>query len=337
MKALISRNGFIFFCIFVEVSIIAVLFVYLYKVKFQPNTLGATIVAPLRKEYLIFPNDSPLKYYYEPKPSTIEEEQPEWLDYTVAYTINSDSLNERYDYAVEKPSNVYRIIALGDSFTFGHYVNTADNWTERLEDMLNASPPCQDGRHYEVINLGERGYDAQYIAYRYKSRGKKYNPDFIIWHESGSGFKRIKEILDPMVEQATEELTSEEKLGVQSQPNTDPALYKAVYQMKQQYGEESIFEQVYASWSDFFETRNNVPVLITTFSYLPFRDMAKLKYWTSNRENVWVYGGLPNIYESRGGLPDGHPNAKGHQLIAEHTLKQLSGILTTSCKSQSFR
>ncbi len=324
-------GALIFFCIFAEICVIVMMVVSLYTAKFRLNVLGATTIAPLRREYLIFPVDSPLKYYYEPKPNTTEEERPEWLDYTAVYTINSDTLNERYEYMVDKPQNTYRIIALGDSFTFGHYVNTKDNWTERLEDMLNASPPCQDGRRYEVINLGERGYDAQYIAYRYKSRGKKYNPDLIIWHESGSGFNRIKEVLDPMVAQTTEQLTDEEKAMVSARPNTDPALDKAVRQMKKQYSEDSVFEQVYASWMDFFETREQVPVLITTFSYLPSRDMAKLKYWTSNRENTWIYGGLPNIYESEGGLPDGHPNAKGHELIAEYTFRYLSDLKMMQC------
>lgn len=332
MKTPIIRSGLLLVTIFIELLVIVATLAYLYKVKFQSSVLGSTTVAPLRKEYLIFPNDAPLKYYYEPKPNIVEEERPEWLDYTATYTINSDTLNERYDYVVEKPHDVYRIIALGDSFTFGHYVNTNDNWAEQLEDMLNVSQPCRDGRRYEVINLGERGYDAQYIAYRYKSRGRKYAPDFIIWLESGSGFNRIKEILDPLVAQATEELTSEEVLGVQSRPNTDPALNKAVHQMKQQYSEESLFEQVYAAWSDFFETRGNTPVLVTTFSYLPFRDMVKLKYWIGNRSNVWIYSGLPNIYESEGGLPDGHPNAKGHKLIAQHTLQRLSSLMTASCR-----
>ena len=325
------RGVCIFFCITTEICIIVTASVRLYRTKFRPNVLGAATISPLRKEYLIFPVESPLKYYYEPKPNTTEEERPDWLDYTATYTINGDTFNERYDYAVDKPNHTYRIIALGDSYTFGHYVNTADNWTEKLEDMLNVSPLCRDGRRYEVINLGERGYDAQYIAYRYKSRGKKYNPDFIIWHESGSGFNRIKEILDPMVAQTTEELTDEEKAMVRARPNTDPALDKAVRQMKQQYSEASVFEQVYASWLDFFETREKVPVLITTFSYLPSRDMAKLKYWTSNRENTWIYGGLPNIYASDGGLPDGHPNAHGHQMIAEYTYQYLSGIPVMRC------
>ena len=318
-------------CVVIEVCIIVILAIYIYRTKFTSNVLGTATVAPLRKEYLMFPIDSPLTYFYEPKPNITEEEQPAWLGYTATYTINGDSLNERYDYAVDKPSDTYRIIALGDSFTFGHYVNTSDNWPEQLEDMLNANPPCQDGRRYEVINLGERGYDVQYIAYRYRNRGKKYQPDLIIWHESGSGFSRIKEILHPMVERISQELSPEEQSMVQERPNTDPALWRALDEMRKKYSEESIFEQVYASWLDFFETRANVPVLITTFSYILPQDNAKLKYWTRNQTNTWVYNGIPNIYELGGGLPDGHPNTKGHEIIARSTLQYLLGSRVIHC------
>lgn len=315
----------------IEMGICVALGMYIYQKKYTAAVLGVISVVPLRKEYLIFPPDAPLKHYYEPKPDTTEEESPPWLGYTATYTINNDSLNERYEYTVDKPNNVYRIIALGDSFTFGHYVNTFDNWPEQLEDMLNANPPCQDNRRYEVINLGERGYDVQYIAYRYENRGKKYQPDLIIWHESGSGFSRIKEILHPMVERISQELSSEEQFMVQERPNTDPALWRALREMRKKYGEESIFEQVYASWLDFFETRANVPVLITLFSYNLPQDNAKLKYWTRTQMNTWIYNGIPNIYELGGGLPDGHPNAKGHEIIARSTIQYLLDSRVIRC------
>ena len=288
-------------------------------------------VAPLQKEHLIFPIDAPLTYYYEPKPNIIEEEQLEWLTQKAVYTINADSLNERRDYAVDKPINVYRILALGDSFTFGHYVNTKDNWTEQLEDMLNAQADC-DNRQYEVINLGERGYDVQYIAYRYKNRGKKYNPDLVIWHESGSGFSRILELLYPMVERNSKELSVQDSELIEEHPNADPALWKALKEIKQKYGDDKLFEQVYASWLDFFDTRGTTPFLITTFSYIPSVDIAKLRYWTQNQENTWVYTGIPNIYELGGGLPDGHPNVKGHEIIAKSTFAYLRDLGILACK-----
>lgn len=332
MKTL-SKAHLIRICIVLETCIILTLGVYIYQKRQASQVLGVASVAPLRKEYLIFPPDSPLKYYYEPKPNITEEEQPEWLSYKARYTINSDTFNERYDYPVAKPKDVYRILALGDSFTFGHFVNTRDNWTEQLEDMLNARQPCGSEIKYEVINLGERGYDVQYIAYRFKNRGKKYNPDLIIWHESGSGFDRIIELLYPLVGRNMEELTPQEKALVSEHPNADPALWKAVNELRQTHTKDELFEQIYASWLDFFETRGNKPVLIATFSTLTPKDLAKLKYWTGQQPEVSLYTGIPNIYDLEGGLPDGHPNVKGHTIIANSIYDSIVEEYILSCRN----
>ena len=72
-------------------------------------------------------------------------------------------------------------MTLGDSFTFGVYVNTEDNWTELLEDKLNSIKNiCPNTDHFEVINLGVGGYDIEYAAKRYINRGKVYNPNIIL-------------------------------------------------------------------------------------------------------------------------------------------------------------
>jgi len=143
------------------------------KKQIEKNVLGAISINPIKKENLIFSPDAELKYFYEPKPNTKQNENPDWLSYTATYSINGDSLNERYEYTIEKPKNSFRIVTIGDSWTFGLYVDTINNWPEKLEDKLNTSIHCKNIDNVEVINLGVHGYDLLYVNNRFKKKRNK--------------------------------------------------------------------------------------------------------------------------------------------------------------------
>jgi len=93
-----------------------------------------------------------LKYFYEYESDQKVQDSPEWLGYTVTYSYNKDSLNERYNYSEEKGTGVFRVITLGDSFTFGLHVNTEENYPEQLEVILNNRLKCKNISKFEVIN-----------------------------------------------------------------------------------------------------------------------------------------------------------------------------------------
>src|SRR3989344_6245682 len=68
----------------------------------------------LKKETYFHPENERLKYYYESMPDNTYSFQLEWLPGEITYNINSDGLNERYNYPVVKKDNIFRIITLGD-------------------------------------------------------------------------------------------------------------------------------------------------------------------------------------------------------------------------------
>lgn len=296
--------------------------------KLNKDVLGAISISPINRENLIFPPDAQLKYYYESSPSATKQDNPIWLGYTATYTINNDSLNERFNYTVEKPKNVFRIVTLGDSFTFGLFVNTADNWTERLEDKLNKNINCVNINKFEVINLGEQGYDVQYIAHKYALRGVKYNPDLIIWFESGSGFDRMVEFMKSYIDKYDKTLTFKKRDDYKSEGVYYLAWDLALNELHKTDSEERILDQVGDWWNNFFQMRGNVPVLITTFENLSSQNKAKLKRWTKDQPNVYVMANIKNLSPADR-LPDGHPNVHGYELIAQDTFSPLlhSGLI----------
>lgn len=82
----------------------------------------------------------------------------------------------KQEYTLKKPRNGLRLLALGDSITFGVHVNNQDSWPQRLESLLR-----QNGRvHDEVFNCGIVGYTISDEYLLLKEKAIHFNPDLII-------------------------------------------------------------------------------------------------------------------------------------------------------------
>ena len=90
--------------------------------------------------------------------------------------INSLGLRDR-ECDLEPTPGVFRILALGDSFTEGLQFDLDATWTKLLEARLNAR---EDGRTYEVINAGVsgRGTAGEYLYYA--NEGHRLHPDLVL-------------------------------------------------------------------------------------------------------------------------------------------------------------
>lgn len=174
MKSILFR-----FCILTQIIIILYLALVI-SMKYKNNQQNLYSINTFNKAKIIFGSNKKLTHYYEPKPDSEETISHNWLQEKALYTINSDALNERFNYSIKKREKTFRIITLGNSFTFGQNVSTSKNFTELLEDELNKSYRCSNINLYEVINLGMGGYDFEYMTERYRLRGKKYSPDMVI-------------------------------------------------------------------------------------------------------------------------------------------------------------
>jgi lysophospholipase L1-like esterase len=92
----------------------------------------------------------------------------------VWYRISRQGIRDRREFAIPKPAGVYRIAALGDSFTFGMGVEEEDTWPRRLESELAG------WRSTEVINFGIMGYDTTQEARLLETRVLAFQPDLIV-------------------------------------------------------------------------------------------------------------------------------------------------------------
>ncbi len=109
---------------------------------------------------------------------------------TPSHTVQG--FRERHLYATTTDDTVVRIVALGDSNTYGLGVRIEDVFTELLEDRLNAEPLCA-GKKYEVINLGVPGYDMLFAEERFRLHGLSFKPDAVLWYLYQNDFTEYKD------------------------------------------------------------------------------------------------------------------------------------------------
>jgi len=88
---------------------------------------------------------------------------------------NSRGLRDR-EYNINKKPYL-RVLALGDSFTFGEGVEIEDTFVKVLERNLKKRYP---GKQIEVINAGVPGYGNDQELQFLKDEGKNYKPDLVL-------------------------------------------------------------------------------------------------------------------------------------------------------------
>lgn len=90
--------------------------------------------------------------------------------------INSKGLRD-HEFSYKNPENTFRILLLGDSFTFGVKVELNETFPKLLENELNYK---YKSRNYEVINAGVPAWGTINELCYLKEEGLKYNPDLIV-------------------------------------------------------------------------------------------------------------------------------------------------------------
>ena len=104
-----------------------------------------------------------------------KEIDKDWVNKFIQY--NRDGFRDR-EYPVAKPRDKFRILAVGDSQTFGHGIERLeDTFPKQLEKLLNqglAHPK------FEVLSFARPGWNtANQLQYIYK-KGFLYQPDLIL-------------------------------------------------------------------------------------------------------------------------------------------------------------
>jgi lysophospholipase L1-like esterase len=105
----------------------------------------------------------------------VEPKSPPGTTYGRPVIKNADGLRDR-DFAIPKPPGTYRILVLGDSFTWGVGLDVEDTIPKQLEAALKGTTAGT----VEVINASVPGMNTVNELAMLKENGLKYEPDMIL-------------------------------------------------------------------------------------------------------------------------------------------------------------
>ena len=303
------------FLIFLETCVIIFLCVrvtrqvekQIHSIKYAANLPAAVYYPQVNSEQ--FP------HFFEPEAARIINDNPTWLGHTVSYSINADNLNERNDYPIPKPVDGFRIITLGDSFTYGLFVNTYENYTERLEDYL--AGVCPNGRQYEVINLGVPGYDIGYSAERFRLRGQKYDPDLVVWFINPFTFEVDADRRQALEDEYLSKIPEADHWKVlDGKVEYYPGMLAWQQLAKEANTEQNIEKQVQYFRKFLASYHKDLLVVAYNWDFWHPSAVDALQRELMDRDKTWIYKMDP-LVPGVTLLPDAHPNVEGHRRISE--------------------
>ena len=106
-----------------------------------------------------------------PQPPDSLKGNPTW-----EISLNSEGFRD-VEIRKQKPSSVFRIICLGDSWTFGWNVGSTQSYPQQLQDLLRREFP---EANFEVFNLGVAGYSSIQGLRLLKTRVLDLHPDVVV-------------------------------------------------------------------------------------------------------------------------------------------------------------
>jgi lysophospholipase L1-like esterase len=144
-----------------------------------------------RDEALFWRNRRNVRQSYMDVYSPVEEEEdrtallrqflpviPESLRGNPVWSVSLNSQGFRdVGFSAEKPSSAFRIICLGDSWTFGANVDQEDAYPQRLGALLRQEFPEAD---FEVFNLGVLGYSSYQGLELLRQKVLDMHPDLVV-------------------------------------------------------------------------------------------------------------------------------------------------------------
>jgi lysophospholipase L1-like esterase len=180
--------------------------------------------------------------------------------------INGDGFRDT-EHSVPKNASVFRIMVIGDSFTFGQGVNLEDTYSKYLERLIN-----NKGMTSEVINCGVIGYGMWQYLEVLRRKVIPYKPDLVI--------------LGIFIDDITTSFSPYRNL--ENWPGTNPFAKDASDLMNRSY-----LWNFFENWNTIFETKYRYR---RGYEYLKGIEERKEATGPAHPETTWyqiMYGKLP--------------------------------------------
>ena len=299
----------------------------------RTNVLGATMsMTILDKEYFEQISTPNFQHFYEMKPNSTVLGTALWLPERVEYTINQDGIHSTKDFEIPANSNTFRIMVLGDSFAFGQFVNTNENFSSRLSQMLDTSD-CRKEKNFEVINLGVQGYDIGYTVEHFRRMGIKYQPDLVIWLVNTHNIVPLDKRSDRFTSLVAA-LPEEQRQRLKNGDDYMPLFVQAADEVIRSMGKDVIIQHLQAHMRVFNQVYKGPLVVLINDTMNDAGYIQYVQHALEQRPSTYIADSFPNLARIRGEHKDKHPNSVGHIAIATHIYKVLTAKQLISCSQE---
>lgn len=250
--------------------------------------------------------------------------------YRKTVTTNRWGMRDR-EYDQAKPAGTFRIGLFGESHTFGNGVEDNQVYKQLVEDRINQSGLAPPGQRVEIMNFSTAGYGPISKFASLKKKGFAFDLDVVIqtavsnekeWairNLTGAAMEGLP-IPFPYLAQVVE------KAGVTK--NMTPSVIN--YRISP-YGDEMI-RWVYAELAKSCREHGVRPYLL--FLPKPENELSRGRAYKELADIAQSQGigvlDISDAYDSAGDLQalwvapwDNHPNARGHQLLADALIRVL--------------
>jgi hypothetical protein len=133
------------------------------------------LAPPLPEQYRDFVRDPHLPFM--PKPNMVRRGTSGSREFDFEFRHNSQGLRDE-EHTIAKPDDVFRILALGDSFTWGVGADYEETFLYRLERRLNQRGPGH--KRVEIIKAGVARFFPKIERLLLEHYGIEYDPDLVL-------------------------------------------------------------------------------------------------------------------------------------------------------------
>jgi len=248
-------------------------------------------------------------------------------------TVSSGGLRDR-EYAIAKPAGTFRVVVMGQSYVLGEGVRDNETFENLLEDRLNAGesgalPPLT----IEILNLAVPAYGAlQQLADLELGRVAAWQPDLVLAVGHARELVQLEAYFDSYLSRREPSAWSPRLARWIAEMELAPGLELDAIRQQLDPHRTTILAEAYAGIVDQVRGLGAVPV----FAYIPTPDTAvdpgQLKRYLA----VVTAAGFDTMLDMRDVYADEleerlvvaewdhHPNARGHQIIADRLYLELT-------------
>jgi len=245
-----------------------------------------------------------------------------------AFTTNSHGLRDQ-EYALAKPPGTVRIAMIGSSHVVGEGVGDGETFEAKLEQLLDAASAPDAAPRYEVLNFGIGATTPLEILVRLERKVFDFAPDAVFW---------VAQAID--VDQLVTRLIEVRKRGLEipydalretlDQAGVSPDTAESVAQRLLRPYAPGLLRWVYQRVVEETRARGAVPVWIFLPRVAERIEPSKIDQLALIAQEAGfvvidlsgMYAGL-DVDAIRVAEWDNHPNARGHELIAQRLLEAL--------------